>query len=44
GIAAQTVWQEHQELLSADYINRKGNTQQGKYEALMWITNFLEEH
>ncbi|CAG8794914.1 4565_t:CDS:1, partial [Gigaspora margarita] len=44
GMAAQIVWQNYQELLSADYINKKGNIKQGKDKALMWISNFLEEH
>ncbi|CAG8454268.1 9383_t:CDS:2 [Dentiscutata heterogama] len=44
GIAAQTIWQNHHELLSTDYIAKKRNTQERENEALMWITNFLEEH
>ncbi|CAG8783459.1 7158_t:CDS:2, partial [Cetraspora pellucida] len=37
GMVAQSVWQIHHELLSADYINKKGDIQQGENEALMWI-------
>ncbi|CAG8804892.1 37452_t:CDS:2, partial [Gigaspora margarita] len=44
GIATQIVWQNYQKLLSANYINKKENIQQGKDEALMLISNFLEEH
>ncbi|CAG8669445.1 10263_t:CDS:2, partial [Scutellospora calospora] len=44
GIVAQSVWQIHHELLLADYINKKGDIQQGENDALMWIASFLEEH
>lgn len=44
GMAAQFFWQNYRELLSADYISKKGNVQQGEDEALEWIAGFLEEH
>ncbi|CAG8504246.1 9057_t:CDS:2, partial [Cetraspora pellucida] len=44
GMMTQSVWQIHHELLSANYINKKDDIQQGENEALMWIASFLEEH
>ncbi|CAG8732347.1 11824_t:CDS:2, partial [Dentiscutata erythropus] len=44
GMTASNIWQDYQELLSADFINKKGDIQQGKDEVLIWIMNFLEEY
>ncbi|CAG8459537.1 25493_t:CDS:2 [Gigaspora rosea] len=44
GMAAQSVWQNYHALLSADYISKKIDIQQGENEALIWIASFLEEN
>ncbi|CAG8464987.1 25299_t:CDS:2 [Dentiscutata erythropus] len=44
GILAKKIWQNYHEQLSADYIIKENDIQQGINKTLKWITTFLEEN